>query len=423
MALPLLPHRRRAGQALAGFLVFGCLSPAAAAADWSITTNLTETASASDNVDLLVDDPNPGIGSFSSIGFDIWARDRQYDFNLTGSWGYQVYFGENQDVPDPQYIPALSANYERRTKDLTFTLGGSYTYTPGEDLRGITFVPGQDPGTPGGEPTDDTVTLNTSDTNADQQNVSANTSVIYKVNDTNTLDWTADAYRMDFFGDNADEATPSTNVGTSLVWTNNRTRRVDLNLTGSADWYSYENEENQVEYVYTLTGGFTNRVTPRFTVTGYLGAQLLDAYQDEAVAPLPSTDTRRTHTTDLGGTGGLSFVYALKSGSITGGIGYGLTPDSDGELSNALTATAGYSQTINDRSSFNIGAGFQLSDSDVDGVLSNVNFSISPSYSYAINRYWNLGLAYSFIYQDNEDGAATENMVNLTISRSYTILP
>jgi hypothetical protein len=63
------------------------------------------------------------------------------------------------------------------------------------------------------------------------------------------------------------------------------------------------------------------------TVNGYLGIQLLDAYQDEPTSPPPTDDYRRSHTTDLGGTGGLSFSYRLKTGSITGGIGYGLTPE------------------------------------------------------------------------------------------------
>lgn len=423
MGPPLTGQKWLAGLCLTVACVLGGEHGRAEAADWTITSTLSETASATDNVNFDIEDRTPALGSDTSIGLNILAHSHLYDFNLAGSWGYQVYFGENQDVPDPQYIPSLSANYVRRAKDLTFVVGASYVYSPGEDLRGVRIIPGQDGEGQNGEPGQDTVVIDTSNSNADQQAMSANTSVIYKINNTNDLNWSANATRLDFFGDNADNATPSTSAGTSLTWTNNRTRRVDLNISTGVDWYKYENDQNQVEYVYFLTGGFSNRVTPRLTINGNLGVQLLDSYQDEAIDPLLPDDTKHDHKTDLGGTGSLYFTYLLKTGGITGGISYGLSPDMDGELSNALTTTLGYNLIINDRSSFNIAAAFQVSDSDVDGVLSNTNFSISPSYTYALSRYWNLGMNYTFTYQDDENGVATENSAYLTLTRSYTILP
>lgn len=416
-------HSRRSGLTFLLLSALGLTPQVAKAGDWVVTTSLSQTILATDNIEFDIDDRIPAIGSNTSVGLNVQAHSHLYDFSLSGSWGYQVYFGENQDVPDPEYIPSLSTQYTRRAKDLTFVVGASYSYTPGEDRRGVILIPGEVPTDPNVPPTDDEVLLSTTDSNADAQVVSANTSIAYKINTTNNLKWNLNGSRIDFFGEGSDDATPSTSAGTGLTWIHNRTRRVDLNLSTGVNWYSYENDENQVEYVYSLTAGFTNRVSPRLTVSGNLGVQLLDSYQDEATGMLPPDDFQQTHKTDLGGTGNLSLNYKLKSGSLIAGLSYGLTPDDDGELSNALTATVGYNHRINDRSSFNIGAGYQLSDSEVDGVLSNTNLSVSPFYSYAISKDWNLGLGYTFTYQDSEDGAATENSVRLTVSRSYTLLP
>lgn len=392
------------------------------AADWTVRTTLSETVSATDNVNFDIEDRTPAIGSNTNIGLNAIARSHLYDFYLNGSLGYQAYFGESQDIPDSQYIPSLNASYIRKARDLTFTVGGAYVYTPAEDQRGITIIPGDADGG-GGEPDDDSVVIDTGDGSAARQVVSVNTKVDYEVNALNNLSWTTKAARIDYFGDDADDETPSTNASTALMWSHKRTRRVDLNVSTGVDWYKYENDENQIEYVYYLNGGFTNRVTRRLTVNGSLGVRLLDSYQDEETGLLPPDDYKSEHKTDFGGSGSLAFRYLLKTGSIAAAINYGLTPDDDGELANSLSATFNLSYPINDRSSFGVGAGYRLSESEVDGVLSDMSFSISPRYNYILARDWNLGLGYTFTMQDNDDGNTIENIVSLSISRTYTILP
>lgn len=383
-------------------LVLGCVVSACAgvmpahAGDWTVKTDLSETISVNDNLDMDVDPQGWAFGSNSVLGLDILARSYVYDFNLRGSLGYQTYIGEGAQDASEGFRPNLSTSYVRRSEDTTFSANAAYVFTPASNTDGFE--------------------VDSNDSNADRQTVTAGTSVAYKVNPRNDVTISARGSRTDFLGDPGEGEDPNTSAGGTLMWLRHASKRTDFNLSTSADWYGYEDDVNRQSLVYTIKGGFSTQLSPRLSINASLGPQLHNEYEDE-------TSGGRSKKTDLGGTGDIGFSYKMKTGSFSGSANYGLSPDSDGELQNAFGARLNYSYVINDHSQFSLGTQIRLSDDGNGGSLNDKTFSISPRYSYTLARDWQLSASYQFAATDNSDGLALQNSAYLTLSRSYVLLP
>ena len=170
-------------------------------------------------------------------------------------------------------------------------------------------------------------------------------------------------------------------------------------------------------FYYVLRGGPQVRLSERLTVSGNIGGTLTETSRDPLL-PGPRLDE-----TSFGTLADASFNYLLKTGSVTGAVSYGLTPDDNGDFQNSLNFSAAVSHTINDLTSVRLGGQYVLADSAINGSLSNTTLSISPSLSYTLARDWQMTASYQFVWQDNENGDAYQNAVYLTLSRNYVLVP
>ena len=359
-------------------VLLGCVAGAcaaslpAAAGDWTVKTSLSETISVNDNLGLDVDSLGVAFGSNSSIGLDATARSHVYDFNLKANLGYQTYFGEGAEETADSFRPSLSSSYVRRGKSTTFSSNLSYIYTPASESQGLE--------------------VDSTDNKSDRQTLSGGKSIAYKVNALNDLTLSARASRTDFLGNPADDENGSTSAGSSLSWLHRATKRTDFTLSTGVDWYGYDDKIDSGSFLYFVKGGVSARLSPRLSVTASAGPQFRDAYKDVK-------GDRNTST--IGGLGDIGFSYKLKSSSLSGSASYGLSPDSNGDLQNSLSARLNYSYQINDHSKFGIGAQARFSDDGTGNRLNNTRYSISPSYSYTLARDWQLSASYQFATSDD----------------------
>ncbi len=378
-------------------LFLGCAISACAvggsawAGDWTVKTNLSETLSVNDNLGSVSDPEGYAFGSNSNIGLDVLARSYVYDFNLKGNLGYQTYFGDGADSASESFRPSLSTSYVRRSKDTTFSTNAAYVFTPASNSDGLE--------------------VDSNDSAADRQTISAGYSVAHKINARNDATVSARASRSDFLGNRGDEETNSQSLGSTLSWLHRATKRTDFTLSTGVDWYGYDDAENTQNYLYFMRAAVSARLSPRLTVNASAGPQLREDYVDGR------------HKSDIGGLGDVGFSYALKTSSLSGSASYGLSPNSDGNLRSSLGLRLNYSYRINGHSQFGLGSQLRFSDDGEGGTLSNTTFSISPTYSYTLARDWQLSASYQFAASHDSDGPAIQNSAFLTLSRSYVLLP
>lgn len=393
--MPAVRGLRRTSCLAVALLAVSAIWETAGAGDWSLRTNLTESLSFNDNIGFVVDPDGFVFGSNSTIGLTSQYRTHIDDFILNGGLGYQTYFGDAGDIPSDRLFPSLSASYVRSGKTDTFTLGASLDYAPASDSQGL-VIPGLE--VPGLEKAGDRVSI------------SANTSIAHKINSRNDVTLSARASKVDFINAaNSDE--PFITLGSTLSWHRRLSKRVDYTFSSGLDWYDYDDAVNRERYYYVLRNGTSARLTNRLSVTANLGGTLSHTISDN------------TDSATLGGLADAGFTYALKDGSIGGGVSYGLTPDDNGDFSNSLGFSASVNHSVNDLLSVRLGGQYRLSSSGAQGALANSTFSISPSLSYTLARDWTLTANYQFAMTDDVDGNAIQNSVQLTLSRAYVLMP
>ena len=369
----------------------------AAAGDWSLKTSLSETLSANDNLGFVADPDGNVIGTNSRLGLDLVRKSHIDEFLLNGSLGYQTYFGDYGDIPGDRLLPSLRTSYLRRGKTTDVSFGASYILTPASTDTGLEIADDAQSG--------------------DRQTYSVNTSVVHKINARNDVTLAARASKTDFINGGAAD-TPFTTLGSTLTWKRQETKRVDFTLSSSLDWYDYDDALNRQRLYYVLRGGTQARLSKRLTINAGLGGTLSDTSHDVLFPP-----PERDGNTSVGTLADLGFSYLLKTGTITGGLSYGLTPDDNGDFQNNLSFNAALTHRINDLMDFRLGGQYVRSDSDVNGNLANSTFSISPSLSYTLARDWLLNASYQFAWKDYEAGNAYQNAVYLTLTRNYVLMP
>ena len=369
----------------------------AAAGDWSLKTNLSETLSANDNLGFVPDADGNVFGTNSRLGLDLVRKSHIDEFLLNGSLGYQTYFGDAGDIPGDRLLPSFQASYLRRGKSTDISFGASYVLAPASSNTGL-------------EVADDTQS-------GDRETFGANTTIVHKINARNDVTLAARASKVDFINGGALD-TPFTSVGSTLTWKRQETKRVDFSLSSSLDWYDYDNALNRQTLYYVLRAGTQAKLSKRLTITTGLGGTLSDNSHDVLLPP-----PKRDGSTSIGTLADLGFSYLLKTGTITGGLSYGLTPDDNGDFQNNLSFNAALTHRINDLMDFRLGGQYVRSDSAANGSLGDSTFSISPSLSYTLARDWLLNASYQFAWKDYERGNAYQNAVYLTLTRNYVLVP
>lgn len=220
--------------------------------------------------------------------------------------------------------------------------------------------------------------------------------------------------RVDFTEDSAG-TTPHTAVELSGVWTRRLIRRIDGRLQVSAGHFRADDDGEQ-RLIYNAGLGTNIRATRRLTIDANAGVSVID-HRPFSGPGGPRLD-RSDRSADF--VGDLSLVYTPRRDTqMTLALSQRVTPNALGRLRTAQVASGTVDYRINHRSSLNLVGAVTNTSAAGDGGGSRQSWTVSPSYTHALTRSWDLSLSYRWLKSD----VAESNSGFLTLSHRGAILP
>jgi hypothetical protein len=391
---------------LLGSLLAG--SNPAAAVDWQILYRLSETLRVSDNIELRPDPDGPAVSSHTGAGLDIKALTPTAEWGVTGDIGKLVYFGEGAPEDRKRMIVSARSDLLKTTRSTDFNLDAHFRMAPATGLF-LTDPVLIDPVLVDPELADLGLEL----VNFDRISYGAGGGFVHRWTSVDDLALSARAYRVDFTGD-ASGVTPYTYVELSGLWTRRLTRRVDGRLRGSAAHFRADDDTAR-RLIYNATLGTNIRATRRLTVDANAGVAVIDQRTGDLVgASLDQSDR------SAGFIGDFSLIFTPRHDTtMTLALSQQVSPDSLGDLRTTQVARGAVAWRINHRSSLDLLGAFTNSSEAAEGGDSRQTWTVSPSYSHALTRSWDLTLSYRWLKSDD----AQSNSAFLTLSHRGTLLP
>lgn len=388
----------------------------AGAVDWQLLYSLSETLSVSDNLQLSPDSEGVGFSSSTSGGLDFAALTPTAEWRTSGNIGHLIYFGEG--IPEDRERTTFSATTAllKRTIRTDLSLSANFSMAPATQrvFTGPVLV---DPNVTDPVPVEPGVTdpvladLETELLNFDRISYGARAGLTHLWTPVDTLALSVSVARADFTGE-APDVSPHTDLDFSGTWSRRLTRRVDGRLRGSVGYF--ESEDDEQRFVYDLAVGANVRATRRLTVDFNAGVNIVDLSSAGEGGSMQSSDI------SAGFTGDFTLVYTpWRDTQVTLAISESVTPDGLGNLRSGQAVSGAVSYRINELSSFNVTGSLSNSSEAGDGGDSTQAWIVSPTYTHALTRDWNLALTYRWVKTDT----AQSNTALLTLSHQGAILP
>jgi hypothetical protein len=368
------------------------------AADWQLLYNFSENMRGSDNIRQAVDPDGFGASLNSSAGVNLNAIGTTWDWGLSGNAGYTQYFGKG--ASDDSQSSSIKSNFEKRTRDTTYTLGANYSSSPAtisefEDLDIII-------------------------TDIEQLNYSFNGGIAHQINKQDSLNFSAGASVSDYT-QTSDDVTPNRTINASLTWSRPISRRASGNLSTSITWFQADDPTSDNEYLlYRNTIGTQAELTRRLSISANAGAVLIDNYAIDQSAPLLGRQRNMVY----GFVGDFSLNYTpFNDTTFNISISQNVSSDALGDLRASQNARFAYGYKINDISNFSFTGGWSTSTGGQNDTRPpRTVWNLSPSYSYSINSRWNASLGYRWVQAEGLN-LTTSNTVYLTLSNNGAFLP
>ena len=400
---------RTAGACLAiGAVLAGIDS--AEAVDWQILYRLSETLRVSDNIQLRDEAEGPGFSSDTSGGLDIAALTPTAEWRATGTLGHLIYFGEGIPEERERTTTAARSSLLKRTIRTDFNVNAHFSMAPASAsiLADPLLV---DPGVPDPVLLDPEFEL----LNFDRISYGASAGLVHRMTRSDDLSLTVAANRVDFTED-APNVTPHTALDVFGVWTRRMTRRVDGRARASVGYFEAEGENETSRLVYEAALGANIRATPRLIVDANAGVSITDPRHSDSVTAGGESDSDLS----VGFVGDLSLIYTpWRDTTVTVGLTQDVSPDALGNLRTLQAARTSASYQINERSSFSLLGAFTTSTPAGEDEESRESWIVSPSYTHALTRHWNVAVTYQWRKSD----VAVSNSAFLTLSHNGAILP
>lgn len=290
--------------------------------------------------------------------------------------------------------------------------------------------------------------------------VSLSTGVGYneRINSIESYSLSASASRVEFFNDNG-EFTPSSTFGFGAGYNRQFTNKITGGGSLSGSYFQADDETNRQSISVSAGPSLSWRRTPIESYSFSLGPAYTVTTFDTQVAG-GGRISEREESLSLRGSAGIT--YSPAGGSYTASITQGVTPADEGVLVNQTslnlgvtqrvsatstasaglsstfrtalqdseagdfeddvfsTARAGFSQTINRRSSGSVSTFAQIDD---DGGFEEVTTGVSVGYSHRLTERVTANLSYTFRLERTQNEDLTSHRVGLTFSRGFTIIP
>jgi hypothetical protein len=390
----------------------------AGAVDWQVLYRLSETLRASDNIQLRPEAEGPGFSSNTTGGLDFAALTPTAEWRTTGTLGHLVYFGEG--IPEERERMTYSARSSllKRTIRTDFNLNASFSMAPATTTVFAGPVP-IDPVVTDPLPEDPVVIdpgltdLELEVLNLNRISYGASAGFAHRWSRIDNLTARVSADWVDFT-ENVPSVTPHTSAVLSAAWTRLLTRRLDGHVTASVNYFNDESESELQRLLYNAALGATFRPSPRLTVDANAGISVIDQRRDATHTVAEQSDVT------LGFEGLLSLSYTPRRDTImTFSVSQHTSPDGLGGLRSGQAASAAVRYQVNELSSLNLSGTFSNSSATGEGGEATQVWSLSPSYTHALSRHWNLAISYRWIKTDTTES----NTALLTLSHRGAILP
>jgi opacity protein-like surface antigen len=250
-----------------------------------------------------------------------------------------------------------------------------------------------------------------------QITTAANLGLGYTIDQRNALSFGATG-RWRTFTEDTESLEETRSVGLSAGWTRSLTPRTSGSLSGSWQLSMTEGDTGSDAQSFSLVAGVSHAVNRRLSLNASLGPSL--SYVTQRVAA-PGGGTVDDDSVNLSAVGGLGVSYRGPRTSANFSFDQQVDQNSEGDIDNVLSLSAGLSHQIASNLQAGVSARFSFR-TPLTGGDTRQTFSISPNISYGLTEDWSLSAGYRFRASNDEDFDGT-NRVFLQISRGFDFLP
>ena len=169
-------------------------------------------------------------------------------------------------------------------------------------------------------------------------------------------------------------------------------------------------------YNVAVSANYGSRLAPDVPISGSLGVSWTTRTEDILIQPF---GILRRETDDIGVNGSLSLGIDTAESRFRLSASQRVQPSSDGDVRNVAQVGLAYSRSLTQRLSLGV-SGTYLAESEV-GFSGDIRhlYTVGPTLSYDLGRNWSATLSYRFRGEDDVDGNAFSNQVNLSVSRRF----
>ena len=387
----------------ASLLLLGFAASAAYAAELTISGNVSQTLSASDNYFLNNHPAGPTYDSTTALGLNFLARTPLTDYRLDTHISYFTYFGEGAADTTQKTGAPMGANFnvDHRSDPLTrWNAGVSWERV---DVAGAQLLQS-----------------GTSTATGFQDTSTAHASV--------TRDLTAlDTVSLLAMGSNATYTapgqTPYNDANALATWIHHFSPLLTWNNSLYFDSFFAQDTAETQRLFWRANSGLEMTVSPRLKTHAAFGWVFAHSYAtaDVAAAPLSSglfqTGAGNLPVWDIG------LTYDLtKTASAVLSFNRAVTPTITGQLQEGTGVQGGITNQVNAYSSYSVTSSFSHLNGGIGSTASDL-FTATAGYSYRFTKELRGTASYTFTTRHDDTGVARSNTFLVSLTRNFTVLP
>lgn len=387
----------------AGLLFLGFAASAAYAAKISITGNVSQTVSGSDNFFLNNHPAGPTYDSITALALHFLARTPVTEYHLDTNISYFTYFGQGASDTNTKTGAPMGANFNVNHRSDPLTRWNFGTSWQRVDVAGTQLAE-----------TGQATVSGFSDT------YTARAGVSHDLNARDTVSLQSSASTVSF---SAPGQTPYSDVNTTAAWAHRFGPLIRWNNSLYFDYFADQDVGKTKRLFWRATSGLEVRLTPRLSTHGSVGWIFANSYATAsgAVGPVSlglfPTGAGNSPVWDLG----LSYDLT-KTTSAAVSVSQAVTPTILGDLQKSTAVQGGITHRVNSRSSVSFTSQYSRLIGAQNAGTSDL-FTAGLSYSYSLTKELRAAASYTFITRHDSTGTARSNTVLLSLSRQFTALP
>jgi hypothetical protein len=404
--------------AIAVSICFGIAPSAAFALDWSLSSSQTETIELNDN-QFLRTPPAASLGSYSTITANAEALTPTSKFDVDTNASYKKYWGPGVDGSASEFLNYnFKGHYEVSEKNKFdreyIEANWAQSSTALAVLNDLGFL-----------------------TNASGylDRLTATGGIDRSLSARDTLSLFATSTQTSY--EPSSGGTAFTDTLARGTWRHSLSSIAAINVSSEFELLNYDNATNTRVQIYRNQMGVDATLSSVLSFRGNIGAAYL--ITDGGVSTLALvTGSASSSSSDIGWIGDATLTYRmLKNTTLTLVADQSIGPSIVGSLFERDSITAGFSQTINSRSTLS----FSASGTRTIATTTTDFASASATYAYSFTRDWSAQFTYRYQHRFASTGGATiidpitgtptvggtgpanSNSIMLAVTHNYTVLP